>query len=147
MDNVVECILRQNELFKKKTHFKSSVLTAGKLVSRYTDTIIKQSRKRLLRRTQEGKKRVRRRDFKLPTVKALWQKNQDSGLRRRTEGRGETSTIPQPINSCAILVTALHLEKPRTEWKGLLAQCRLSSHQREQVHPEKSTPQHHPQVQ
>ena len=88
------CIFRQNASFKKETHFKSGVFTAGKLMRRYTNIVIQQPRKWLSGRGQECKDRVGRRDFKLPIqwrpltkTQKHKNQNQDSGLR----GRGEVS--------------------------------------------------------
>lgn len=139
MNNQAKCTWRQNKLLKWETHSKSRVFTARKLVSRYPDTTIKQSKKRLWVEGGGGagdsrvKKRVRRRDFKLSTVKPSGKKNEDSGLRRSREGRGETQTTSQPIKG-----NIGYSSKPRRTWtqNGRVAWCWLFNHQCEYIHTE-----------
>lgn len=127
-----KCTLRQNKLLKKETRFKSCVLAAGKLVSRQTDSAVKQWRKWLW---GEGGRRVKGEPqgetLNYPQESPR-QKNQDSGLRRGGEGRGETQTPSQPIKG-----NTGYSPKPREAWaqNGRAAGCWLFSHQWESSNP------------
>lgn len=109
------CILTQNKLFKKETHSKSSVFIAGKLCIRYTDTIIKQSRKWLLGRGQESRERVRRRDFILPAVKPSDKRTKTLGGGGK-EGHGRESRSLSYISADKGCANTDYCPKPRKTW-------------------------------
>lgn len=141
------CIWRQNKLFRKEIHFKSSVFTAGKPQGGIL-TLQKGNQRSDFSGGDRRPERVRRRDFKLPTVKPSSKRTKKLGEGGK-EGHGRES---RSLNCISVDTGANtgYCPKPRKTWahnEGFLARCWLFSHQCAYIHTEQSPSQCHLQVQ